>query len=340
MGKRLSKVAWLGVFPMLVWGCGGGGTQSQPSFQPAVVRLALPSNAVTGYAYNVVGSVALGSISVTSSSSFGGYRDLGAYWPTPAKCVSIPTLDSAAYSESLRTISPDGTQVAGSTIDVQQSGGPGRGFVYNLKTGKFHILKLAGVYPTVTVFPQSMDASGMVRGEVDNESGGGGKQFVYNLATDTYTLSNIPDYSGQLPPPPGGEQVSVRGYSANLAYAVGSCVLGSQTRAVVWNVPAKTSTIIGPPSLGTEANAVSDDGSEVIYTVNGPVSPTKGYYLWTASHGSQSLLSLVQQAGLGSDWAWANWVSLSADGTTLCTTGDVQYGSQASLSYPVLIRLK
>jgi hypothetical protein len=268
--------------------------------------------------------------------SANGAEDDGAYWTDPYHPAVLPNLDSKTKIEYASVISPSRKWIGGISLDTYLGSGiPQRAFVYNVETRLFHVLQL-GSSSELQFSLFSIDDSGNTTGYINNPGEGTNANFSYSLAADTYTASVPPDFSSQLLAVNGLQVSNVWGYSANYAYAVGTCqgVNTIDSRAVVWNVATGEGQVIDLPGQNDEGWNVSNDGKEAIYYNN----TDQQTYVWTASTGPRSVLNLFQAAGFGSGWSRSNWVSLSPGGNYLACTGMI--GASGTVSYPVLARLK
>ena len=312
---------------LVLIGCGGsgGGTGGQ-AIPYAVTKLVLNQGAFTGYAYSVNDK---GVVCGSEAFGNGTRQDMGASWNGPTHPAAVPFLDSVTQIEAAYAISPSRQWIGGVSHDGG-SGTPERAFVYNFNTHLYHVLNLKGS-PNLQIAITSVDDSGNPTGIIYLS----GLAFTYNLAADTYQTSPKPDFSGKVIPPYGFKSAQIQAYSANYAFAAGSALNASGIRfPAIWNTATGQGRVIDPTNGGS-AFAISNDGTVALCRKDVPSGLAE---VWTSSSGLRSLLSVVQTAGMGSDWVTTDFECISPGGNWLTCVGKV--GAQYSFSYPVLIRIK
>jgi len=293
-------------------GCGGSGSPGGGGVSLIVEPLKLTA----GNTWST-GSVSDDGL-VFGKEGSTGLNQIDSFWPTANQIVTIPNIDSQAFYQNIDGITPDQKTILGNTIDINNSGGPGRGFVYSRTTGKFHVLKITSSSQEAP-FPESIQADGTVLGwtQAPNSWGNGGQQFVYNLSNDTYTLTT-PGNGTTGPGFPAGATIQSSCQSANHRFIGGNLILNGHNQAAIWDLQATTYRVIGPKDGGYEATAVSNDGTVAVVNTNLIGQP---YYL--ADGGKLiDLIALCRTKGLGATWQWLNFISLSPSGNYLTFTGE------------------
>jgi len=298
-------------FTVFLSGCGGGG--SSPSVGNSLV--VEPMKLADGSTWSV-GLVRDDGL-VYGKQGSTGFVQPDSIWPSPGQFVTIPKIDDKAVFQNLDGVSADQQTILGSTIDINNSGGPGRAFVYGRKTGTFQMLQIASSDQDAP-YPESIQADGTIVGwtQAPNNYGIGGQQFVYNLSTNTYTLTTPPYWSGN-PNFPQGATVQGSCSSPNSRFVGGSLILNGHDQAAIWDMQTATYRLVGPKDGGYQATHVSNDGATAIINSNRIGQP---YFLLHAGK-LTDLISLCQSQGIGANWQWLTFVSLSPSGNYLTFTG-------------------
>ena len=247
-----------------------------------------------------------------------GVAESDALWPVPGQIVTIPNIDARAVYQNLDGVSADQETVLGNTIDIHNSGGPGRGFVYARRTGKFQVLQIASS-TQMAPYPESIQSDGTVLGwtQAPDIFGIGGQQFDYNLSTNAYTLTN-PNYFPGNPTFPQGAANQGNCISPNGRFMGGSSTLNGHGQAAIWDMEYGTYRLVGPKDEGYIVYAVSNDGTVAAI---GPNTIGPPYYLVRGST-LTDLIALCKSKGIGATWQWLNFISLSPSGTYLTFTGE------------------
>jgi hypothetical protein len=250
-------------------------------------------------------------IFVASVDDLGGtYGELttgSAYWPTPSQAIQVPNIDSTAQNQTLTGMSPDGQYVIGTTLDINNSGGPGRGFVYSVATQQFQVLPVSVPGNSYTaVRPQAITDGGVITGYVNSSptltsynglSTNDLQLFSYNLSTRSLQLNRWPN-----------EPTTIGGFltysmSANGAFLGGSTALGTQVYPQIYSQTGSPTLVASDPAdLNWRTTYVSNDGSVAVImptTASGTdqVSDAK---IWIVNRGFYSVRAMITQANLGS----------------------------------------
>ncbi|AIE88079.1 hypothetical protein OP10G_4711 [Fimbriimonas ginsengisoli Gsoil 348] len=242
------------------------------------------------------------------------------FWMRPDLVETIPILDDRTVYESVIGLSPNQDLVIGSSLDVHNSFGPRRGFVYRRSTGAFHVLRLAGT-SSLQVYPLTVSDSGAVTGTVYDPDGVDRyeRRFTYNLSDDSYqVLGPTPDTRFDPGYPAEATSRMVDSVSSNRAYATGRLTLVGHARFVIWSLLTHEYRLIGPVDVNGVGGAISDDGT--VSTFQNSVSP---YQTWLCKEDGQlhDLLTTIRASGYGSAWGRIGFVSLSPNGKYLTATG-------------------
>lgn len=246
-----------------------------------------------------------------------GLNQTDAIWPAPGQIVTIPKLDSVAYFQNIDAVTADQQTILGNTIDVYNSLGPGRGFVYYRSTQKFHVLIIPDASQYAPV-PEAIQADGTVLGTFLTTSNTGEvlHQFVYNLATDTYTETTLPRAPKKLT----ALAFTSCCQSPNHLFYGGDAQVNGHDQAAVVNYQTGDYRLIGPADEHYQASAVSNDGTVAVISTN-PIEAGSPTFVWSGNK-LTNLFSLCKARGIGADWQWLNFVSLSPGGKYLTFTGE------------------
>ncbi len=238
-------------------------------------------------------------------------------WPTPSSYIKVPKMDGKAFYQNLDGISADHNTVLGNTIDINNSGGPGRAFLYSLLTGQFRVLDIA-TSTQMAPYPQAIQPDGTVAGwtQAPNNYWIGGQHFIYNLTTNTYTLTT-PNYWSGNPDFPRGSTSQGSCSSPNGRFVGGSMIYQRHSSAVIWDMQKMTYRQYGPLDLGYQATELSNDGSVAAIHSN---QVGLAYYLLVDGK-LTDLIGLCQRKGIGLNWLWLNAISISPSGNYITFTG-------------------
>jgi len=299
-------------------GCGGGGSSTVGSSLVVESLKLTPGNVWS------TGSVQDDGLVIGKQGS-SGLAQVDCFWPSPGQIITIPNIDSKAVYQNLSGLSTDQKSVLGYTIDVDNSYGPGRAFAYSRSSGEFQVLQIASSAEN-SPYPESFLPNGTVIGwtQAPNNFGIGGQRFVYNLTNNTYTLTT-PSYNSGNPTFPLGTTNQGSCSSPSGRFIGGNIVSGSHNQAAIWDTQGKTYRLIGPKDKGYQATAVNDTGT--VATVNSDQIGLP-YYLLQGNK-LTDLIALCQSKGIGSNWLWLNFISLSPSGNYLTFTGE-NYGGFGS----------
>ena len=326
MYSRITSLAMSGALAAICWGCGGsgGGTGSSTSVMEAVIG--------PGYTGGIASPTDSGSLVGDEYVSSANVQ-VGAYWLTLNKIVTVPNVNSQTHAESVTAVSPSGAFVAGA-YGIESSGtAPFLAYVYNLKSGQMHPLKIS--VSTGGVWPITVDDEGNVVGAIRQPSTLD-QVFNYNLSKDSYTAAPIPNYAATVTPVFQGQAVEINAYSPNYAFAGGYAEdpQGRYLRAVVWNTGTGAYQLIDVPGQNSMTDGVSNDGTVATYYDNSAEQEC----VWIQGSQPRTVLSIVNKAGIGLNWSDTNWVLLSPNGNYLTCIGNIANGRLSA--NPIVVRLR
>lgn len=239
-----------------------------------------------------------GSVIAGTGKGFAGTGPQAARWIENGGWRFIPDGETFFTIQS-RAISADGNTVVGAaqffgTI-LQQ------GFLWT-PSGDIQLVgQLAEEHPTVAT---GISADATVICGFGTNSDGDDVAFRYTM----------PGGLVALPLPPGADDCSGLGISADGQTIVGACdASGSATQAVLWDERGAVPLGFLPDGIGSLLRAVSADGSVGVGQAGNAQGVARAV-IWTEAQGFQDLRELLVELGLEAELA--GWVLLEANATS------------------------